>query len=558
MEINKSHWNEITPFNKKIISSLIFAGFFLNILILVVPIYSLQVFDRVLTSRSLDTLFLISGIVFFLLFIQAALDILKNRYLHIKSAKLDALLSGQLFAASAYSSTNATLRDVKEVKSFMISPAFSLPFDIIWTPIFLSVMFILHPIVGIVGLSAITLVTGLALFIHKAKANQTTEAQVMNSACKNASDQASNHTESVKAQYLTEGLRAQFQHLTAERVWHDLQLGLTSSTLTAIAKCLRFTLQMAIMGIGAWLVIGNSMTAGGIIAGSILMSRALQPLEQLPSTLQGWRSAMEANSRLSQYFSTLEQSQNTTDFSEVKGCLHIDSLSWYPPKAKLPLLKNLRFKLEAGNRVMLMGSSGSGKSVLCKLLVNLYQPSSGNVNIDGARLPQWNPNQLKYVLGYVPQRIDFVTGSIKQNIAHFEPQLTDSQVIAAANSIGIHQDIIKLPDGYNTIIGRNGLPLSAGLEKGIAIARALYYCPKILVLDEADANLDNERLTALQALLEQLRKDKVAVVMVSHNKELIAHVDWVVQLENGEIITAYKADQAVKVHNIKQAASNGR
>ncbi|MGF1910623.1 ATP-binding cassette domain-containing protein [Vibrio kasasachensis] len=558
MDINKSHWNEITPFNKKIISSLIFAGFFLNILILVVPIYSLQVFDRVLTSRSLDTLFLISGIVFFLLFIQAALDILKNRYLHIKSAKLDALLSGQLFAASAYSSTNATLRDVKEVKSFMISPAFSLPFDIIWTPIFLSVMFILHPIVGIVGLSAITLVTGLALFIHKAKANQTTEAQVMNSACKNASDQASNHTESVKAQYLTEGLRAQFQHLTAERVWHDLQLGLTSSTLTAIAKCLRFTLQMAIMGIGAWLVIGNSMTAGGIIAGSILMSRALQPLEQLPSTLQGWRSAMEANSRLSQYFSTLEQSQNTTDFSEVKGCLHIDSLSWYPPKAKLPLLKNLRFKLEAGNRVMLMGSSGSGKSVLCKLLVNLYQPSSGNVNIDGARLPQWNPNQLKYVLGYVPQRIDFVTGSIKQNIAHFEPQLTDSQVIAAANSIGIHQDIIKLPDGYNTIIGRNGLPLSAGLEKGIAIARALYYCPKILVLDEADANLDNERLTALQALLEQLRKDKVAVVMVSHNKELIAHVDWVVQLENGEIITAYKADQAVKVHNIKQAASNGR
>ncbi|HAS63494.1 MAG TPA: ATP-binding protein [Vibrio sp.] len=557
MDINKSHWCEITPFNKQIISTLIFSGFFLNILILAVPIYSLQVFDRVLTSRSLDTLLLISAIVFFLLFTQAMLDILKNRYLYKKSAKLDALLSSQLFAAPLSSPNNPTLHDVKEVKSFMVSPAFSLPFDIIWTPIFLTVMFILHPIVGLLGLSAISLVSGLSLFIHKAKAKQLIESQLMNSACKNANEQATFQVESISAQYLESGLRAQFQHLTAERVWHDLQLGLTSSTLASIAKFLRFALQMAIMGVGAWLVIGNHMTAGGIIAGSILMSRALQPLEQLPSTLQGWRSAMAANSRLTHYFHSLNAEKNTTDFSDVKGSLHIDSVSWYPPKAKLPLLKNLRFKLEAGNRVMVMGASSSGKTVLCKLLVNLYQPNSGSVKIDDAQLPQWNPNQLKTVIGYVPQHVEFITGTIKQNIAHFDPKLTDADVITAAKSIGIHQDIVKLADGYNTIIGNNAVPLSAGLAKGIAIARSIYYRPNILVMDEADANLDANSLTAFKMLLEQLKQNNIAVVMVSHNKELIANVDWVVQLENGEITSAYKSDQAAKVHNLQPVASNG-
>ncbi|MBA5762554.1 ATP-binding cassette domain-containing protein [Vibrio sp. 404] len=557
MDINKNHWNEITPFNKQIISTLIFSGFFLNILVLAVPIYSLQVFDRVLTSRSLDTLLLISAIVFFLLLTQSTLDVLKNRYLYKKSTKLDALLSSHLFVTNITSANKPTLQDVKEIKSFMVSPAFSLPFDIIWTPIFLLVMFILHPIVGLLGLSAILLVGGLALFIHKAKAKQLSESQLMNSACKNASEQAAYQVESIKAQHLETGLRTQFQHLTAERVWHDLQLGVTTSTLTSTAKCLRLTLQMAIMGIGAWLVIGNNMTAGGIIAGSILMSRALQPLEQLPSTLQGWHSAVAANQRLTRYFNDLPTEKNSTDFSDIKGCLHLDSVSWYPPKAKLPLLKNLRFKLEAGNRVMVMGASSSGKTVLCKLLVNLYQPSSGSVKIDDAQLSQWNPNQLKAVLGYVPQHVEFITGTIKQNIAHFDPNLTDAEVIAAATSIGIHQDIVKLPEGYNTVIGNNILPLSAGLAKGIAIARALYFRPHILVMDEADANLDSNNLAAFKHLLDQLKQNNVAVVMVSHNKDLISNVDWVVQLENGEITSAYKSDQAAKVHNLQPVASNG-
>ncbi|EGU36561.1 putative type I secretion system, ATP-binding protein [Vibrio sp. N418] len=564
MEIKKKDWEQLTPFNKKVFYTLIMAGFVLNALILVVPIYSLQVFDRVLTSQSLDTLFLISMIVLFLLIIQSILDILKNRYLHQKSAKLDALISSFFYQRLTISNgkNSASLQDVREIKSFMTSPAFLLAFDMIWAPLFLLVMFLLHPVVGFVGLSAVLLVGGFSLYIYRSKTQQHADSQVATSACRFASEQATTQRDNIQAQYLADGLNQQFQHMTAERVWFDQQLGLTSTTLASIAKCLRFTLQMAIMAVGAWLVIENTMSAGGIIAGSILMSRVLQPFEQLASTLQAWQHANAANQRICAYFANLPQSNNTTQFSDINGSLHIDNVSWYPPKAKLPLLKNIRLKLEPGNRVMIMGANGSGKTALCQLLVGLSQPSSGSVRIDTASLPQWDANQLKGVIGYVPQKFDFLPGTIKQNIAHFDQNINDSDVISAAKAIGIHQDIVRLEHGYNTPLGPTALPISMGLAQAIAIARALYYRPKLLIFDEANAHLDDIRLGAFKQLLLQQKQQGSAVVMISHQRELIACVDWVVTLEQGEITTAKKAEQITaeqenKVREIKQAVSHG-
>ncbi|GAB2663878.1 type I secretion system permease/ATPase [Vibrio panuliri] len=557
MDITQSQWSEISPFNRRVVLTLIFAGFFLNLLILVVPIYSLQVFDRVLTSRSMDTLLLISAIVFFLLVIQAAMDILRNRYLYKKSVHLDALLSSHLFALNTIQPQQPTLHDVKELKAFMVSPAFLLPFDLIWTPLFILVLFSLHPLIGALALISICLVGGLAYFIHKRKEKQFAHAQMMESACRAANEQVVHQAESVQSQYLSHGLRQQYQHLTAERIWHELELGHTTSTLTSMAKCLRFTLQMAIMGLGAWLVVNNSMTAGGIIAGSILMSRTLQPLEQLPNSLQVWRNVLDAHQRISAHFAVQPNNTQTTEFSQVKGALHIDGLTWYPEQAKLPLLKNIRLKLECGNSVMVMGDSGSGKSVLCKLLANIYQPHSGDIKIDGARLPQWDSAQLKSVIGYAPQHTSFVAGTIKQNIAHFDPQLDDDKVISAAKKIAIHQDIISLPNGYNTIIGSHNDTIPMGLLKGISVARALYYQPKLLILDEPDAHLDSAKRNAFYHLLPQLKQSHTAVVIVSHNTQLIQHVDWVVQLKNGEITSAHSSEQAAKVYNINQAVAYG-
>ena len=559
MEVKGNNWQQLTPFNKNIFSTLIVAGFFLNALILVVPIYSLQVFDRVLTSRSLDTLFLISAIVLFLLIIQSTLDILKNKYLYKKSAQLDALTSSYLYQhqSSQNGKNSASLQDIKEIKSFMVSPAFALAFDMVWAPLFLAVMFVLHPIVGLVGLCAVLSVASFSIYVFRSKAKQNADSQLATSACHFAADQAITQRDNIKSQHLLEGLNQQFQHMTAERVWFEQQLGLTSATLASIAKCLRFTLQMMIMAVGAWLVIGNTMSAGGIIAGSILMSRVLQPFEQLASTLQAWKNAYTANARVTAYFANQSHLSQETRFPNAKGSLHIDSVSWYPPKAKLPLLKNIRLKLEPGNRVMIMGDSGSGKTALCQLLMGLHQPSSGTVRIDGAGLDQWGQDQLKHVVGYVPQNIEFLSGSIKQNIAHFDTEMSDASVIKATKSIGIHQDIIALTHGYNTVMGPTGVPISMGLSQAIAIARALYYQPKLLILDEANAHLDAIRLNALKQLFVQQKEQNSAVILISHDPELLPHVDWVIRLENGEITTAHKTEPASKVREIKQAVSNG-
>ncbi|RJX70225.1 ATP-binding cassette domain-containing protein [Vibrio sinensis] len=551
MNINNFSWKEFSPFNKKNVVVLLGISLFLNILVLAIPIYSLQVFDRVLTSRSFDTLFLISAIVVFLVTIQSALDVLKNYYLQRRATKLDTFASITLYSGinTDTPSNQVSHKDIKELRSFMTSPAFSVVFDILWTPIFIIVMFILHPIVGIVGLSATLLVGGFSFVAHYLKLKKLTNAQLTNMASTYAHDESVTFNETVQSQHLSNGLSQQYHQLTAERIWFEHQLSTSTSTLTSIAKYIRLLLQMVIMAVGATLVIDNAMSAGGIIAGSILMSRALQPLEQLSGALQAWQLALGANKRLNKYFSEIKQLPSTTQFNQVQGALHIDGVSWYPPNASLPLLKNLRLKLEPGNRVAIHGSNGSGKSMLCKIIAGLVKPNTGSIKLDGASINQWSKDQLSQVVGYVPQKIEFLAGTIKQNIAHFDTNIDDDKVIQAAKKIGVHDSIIKLPDGYNTLIGQRGLSLSCGDAQAIAIARALYNQPKLLILDEATSNLDRYKLHQFKQLLLLLAKEKVGVLLVTHNTEIFENMDWVIELESGEIKSAKPVTQAISSSN---------
>lgn len=558
------NWPELSPFRREVILVLLGIGLFLNLLILAIPIYSLQVFDRVLTSRSLDTLLLISLIVLFLLTIQATLEILKNKYLQHNAIKLDALASSTLFKMSTtrHEGKKTHLSDIKELKTFFQSPAFSVMFDIIWIPLFLIVMFILHPLVGSVGLLAVLAVSGFSVFSHYSKKQQLGDSQTATFASLQAQNEALSQQNNIQAQHLSEGLTAQYQHLTAERIWHESQLSQRANLLSSSAKYLRFVLQMVIMATGAILVINNSMSAGGIIAGSILMSRALQPLEQLASALPAWQSSLQANQRVTAFFSDKSHQEPSTQFSDIQGRLHIDGVSWLADPRQKPYLNNIRLRLEPGNRVLVTGPSGSGKSLLCQILVGLIPPNSGRVNIDGASLPQWSCQQLQHVIGYVPQHVQFVTGSIKQNIAHFCSEMNDQQVIASAKKIAIHHEILKLPKGYDTLIGDKGQPIPVGLIQGIAIARALYFKPKLIVLDEANAHLDSHRLAAFHCLLDELATQQCGVVLVSHDQTLSKHTDWLVELNNGEITSARPATKpkvanANKMQPLKEAIANG-
>ncbi|ROV59177.1 ATP-binding cassette domain-containing protein [Vibrio ponticus] len=559
MNISTNEWKTLTPFNSKVVTYHLLIGLVLNILVLVIPIYSLQVFDRILTSRSIDTLIALSSIALFLLFIQVILDILKSRYAFKKSVQIDAIFSSYLYKSLPISSGNnlPSQNDVREIKSFVVSQSFSSAFDIVWTPIFILVMFALHPVIGALCLGAIILVGGFSLYSFKSKQKQHQQLQASLIACRKANDESQTQQESYRAQHLISGLTLQYQHITAERIWHEQQLGLNSATLTSYAKFIRFTLQMAIMAVSALLVVNNEMSAGGIIAASILMSRALQPYEQLTSTLQGWRTAYDADCRLQRHFAAQTPNHDLgTEFDQIDGRLHIDNLTWYTPNSTVPLLKNLRLKLESGNHLLIMGATGTGKTALCKLIAGIYAPTSGSIKIDGASITQWMPEQLQHTIGYLPQKIEFATGSIKQNIAHFDPHMTDQQVISAARKIGIHEAIINLADGYNTIISANTNHIAMGLHHGIGLARAIYYQPKVLILDEPTAHLDTEKVHCFKRLLEHLKQQQVSVIIASHQKELINHVDWVVELNNGQITSAQKAEKITRVQNVQKVVAN--
>lgn len=510
----------------------------INLLLLVIPLYLLQVYDRVLPSSSFETLLYLSVIAVAALAFLGLLDALRAVYTQRVAATVDRTLGAATFAAALaprHAGGLSPLRDLASVCAFLRSRGVTVLFDLPFVPVFLALLYLIHPVLFWVTL------TGAVLLMMLVVANQLAiggndAASAERSALAGKAEQAfARNAETLRAM----GMVGNAADIWARHVGEALALHDRSSTANAIfsgvSRALRMTLQLAILGAGAWLVLRGQMTAGMIFASSLVSSRALQPLDQL---IGSWRQIVDARrafARLGAALVAQPAEARKLALPDPAGAISVQDLFFMAPNAQPgtePILKRLNFEVGAGEAVAIVGPSGAGKSTLARLLVGAARPSGGSVRIDGADLGAWDASQLGGRLGYLAQEAELFPGSVAENVSRFDPRADDAAIVEAAVRAGAHELILALREGYQTRIDGT---LSGGERQRIALARALYRNPRILVLDEPSCHLDGAGEAALEILIAAARTAGVTTVVITHRPALAAACDRVMLLRGGVV-----------------------
>lgn len=522
----------------------LFSGF-ANLLMLTGPLYMLQVYDRVLSSRSVETLVALTLLVAFLYGIMGLLDYTRGRVLARIGARFQDRLDKPVFdavmahAAQGQNARSQTgLTDLEAVQRFIASPAPTAVFDMPWTPVFLLGISIFHPWLGYLA------VAGGALLILLAALNQWVTRQPVHQSSISA-HRAAHLGEQLRAEAdMLRGLGMQhngFQRWKARRRQAlDQTLAATDmgGGFTALTKTFRLFLQSAMLGLGALLVLRGEMTAGAMIAGSILMGRALAPIELAIGQWPVFLRARKAWGNLAILLAEAPMPPARTDLPAPKPRLEVQSLTIVPPGVTAPSLRNVSFVLEAGTALGVIGPSGAGKSTLARAMTGTWGWASGSVRLDQAALDQYAPDQLAGYIGYLPQRVALFDGTIAQNIARLAPDPDDKMVVQAAQRADAHEMIVQLPQGYDTWVSSTGGPLSGGQIQRIGLARALYSDPVLLVLDEPNSNLDHLGAQALNRVIRRMKAKGRSVVIMAHRPAAIRECDTLLVLKAG-LVTAF-------------------
>jgi ATP-binding cassette subfamily C protein len=510
-----------------------------NLLMLTMPIYLFQISDRVLTSRSIDTLVMLSVLALMFIGVLSLLDILRRQVLGALSTKLETILGGPILAsivttARAGDGGNITpLRSLHAVKSFIASPVMLLLFDAPLAPIYLAVVFLIHPDLGWITVgAAVTLIT-IAMInqratsvplgqagAHAAKADGHAEALARNSQVINAMGMLN--------ESILHWGREQAQALTTQSGALERNFWISGAS-----KMARLITQIVILGWGAYLALDGHLTGGMMIAASIIAGRGLQPLEGM---IEGWRSVVQtraAYARVTQAVDLLKNEPPRLRLPRPKGHLSVDRLLYLPAGSKEPVLNGISFELKPGESLAVVGPSGSGKSTLARLLVGCLLPTAGKVRLDGTELRNWDRRQFGEYTGYLPQEVELFPGTIKENVCRMRNDLPDEQVYEAAQLTDVHDMIAHMSGGYETQLERSGSPLSGGQKQRIALARAFFGSPSLVVLDEPNSNLDAIGEQALTATLKRAKQKGVTVIVVTLRPALLSNVDKVLILRGG-------------------------
>jgi ATP-binding cassette subfamily B protein/ATP-binding cassette subfamily C protein len=532
----------------------------INVLMLAAPIYMLQVFDRVLSSRSTDTLLLLTLIIGAALVAMAGLDAVRGNVLAKVGAWLDKRLAGAVLAGSIAAPLKTGrdpsmqgLRDLHTLRAFL-SGHEVLPFlDSPWAPIFLVIVFLLHPTLGVVALLGAALLLALAILNERSTRALLGEAGRAAAAAVEQAEAAARNADAIEAMGLMQNLVARWTKVNAEAVEQHTKASTRSGMISAVSKLVRLLLQVATLGVGALLVIDGELTAGGMIASSILIARALAPVEQAIGAWRGATYARGAYRRLTEQLAAAPVRAESMPLPAPAGKLSVEGVSYAHPGRTEPILRNISFALEPGEALGLIGPSASGKTTLARLLLGNLEPRLGHVRLDGMDVAKWSPDDRGRHCGYVPQDVELFGGTVKTNIARMgegDPE----QVVAAAKLVGCHEMILRLANGYDTPVGDAGSALSGGERQRIALARAVYGEPKLVVLDEANASLDAAGQEALVKALETLKQRKVTVVVIGHRPYVMQHVDKVLVLRQGQA-QDFGAKDAVFARLAEQAGS---
>jgi ATP-binding cassette subfamily C exporter for protease/lipase len=522
----------------------------INVLMLVPAIYMLQIYDRVLSSRNETTLFMLTVIMAGLLLLEAILELVRSNALIRAGVALDSKLGTRLFDASferylRSRSGNPTqaFGDLANVRQFLTGKGLFAFFDAPWAPIYIAVIFLLSPWLGLFAGAAAVIQLGLAYWNERLTAPLLDEA---GRAALAAGQYAANNlrnAEAVEAMGMLPNLRGRW----SARQNRFLALQAVASERAALVggatRFVRLVMQSGILGIGALLVIDNQLTPGGMIAASILLTRALSPVDLAIGTWRTLVSARGAYGRLNELLDRFPSRDQAIRLPVPEGRVQAENLVVAPPGSREAILKGLNFVVPAGSVVAVVGQSASGKSTLARTLVGVWAPLGGTLRLDGAEVHKWNKVELGSSVGYLPQDIELFEGTIAENIARFG-DLDSDRILEAARKAGVHEIVLRLPQGYETPIGEGGLVLSAGQRQRVALARALYGNPALVVLDEPNANLDEAGDAALLAALRTMKEEKTTVFVVTHRVNVLSVVDAVMVLSAG-LIRAFGPRDAV-------------
>ncbi|MER8697465.1 type I secretion system permease/ATPase [Mesorhizobium opportunistum] len=513
----------------------------INILLLVIPLYLLQVYDRVLPSSSVETLVYLSAIAVLALGFLGLLDAIRAVYTQRVAATVDRKLGAGTFAVSLgarYAGGLSPLRDLASVCAFIRSRGVAVVFDLPFAPVFFALLYLIHPVLFWVTLA------GAALLLFLVVANQLAIGRndafsAERSALASQAEQAfARNAETLRAMGMVENAaRVWGGYVSAALTFHDRSSS-ANAIFSGASRALRMMLQLAILGTGAWLVLKGQMTAGMIFASSLVSSRALQPLDQLIGAWRQIADARRAWKRLETALAVRPAEARKLILPDPTGAISVQDVFFMAPNAQPgtePILKRLNFKIGAGEALAIVGPSGAGKSTLARLLVGAAQPTGGAVRIDGADLRTWDESLLGKHLGYLAQEVELFPGSIAQNVARFDPGANDAAIIEAARRAEAHELILAQRDGYQTLIGPSDRTLSGGERQRIGLARAFYGTPRILVLDEPSAHLDGAGEAALEAVLAAAKAAGVTTIVITHRPSIAASCDRVMLLRGGVI-----------------------
>jgi ATP-binding cassette, subfamily C, type I secretion system permease/ATPase len=515
----------------------------INLLYLTGSIFMLEIYDRVLPSRSVPTLVGLVILAGGLYIAQGFLDLIRGRILGRIGTSLDEALNNRVFETIVrlplmVGSRNEglqPLRDLDNVRSFLGSMGPGAFFDLPWLPFYLAICFAFHVLIGLTALVGAIILVTLTLVTEFMSREPAREAMGLAARRNDLAASSRRNAEVLVAMGMAGRLTRRWSEANERYLAGNQRASDVAGGLGAIAKVMRMTLQSAVLAVGAYLVIHQEATAGIIIAGSILSARALAPVDLAIAHWKGFVAARQSWQRLNRLLESLPARAVPTSLQSPSSRLSIEGVSIVPPGDQRVIVQDVTFALEAGNGLGVIGPSGSGKSSLVRALVGVWQPFRGKVRLDGAALDQWSSDVLGRYIGYLPQDVELFAGSVAQNICRFEPDAGSDTIIAAAKEAGVHEMIIKMRDGYDTQIGEQGTALSAGQAQRVALARALYGNPFLIVLDEPNSNLDTEGDEALTRAVRGARERGAIVVVVAHRPIGIEAVDQLLVLKDGRM-----------------------
>ena len=516
-------------------------SFFINILMLVPPIYMLQIYDRVLSSRNVTTLTVITTGALGLLAVYALLEMLRSRVLVRIGVWLDLDLSPRVFDAVFRAAvqrpggnSGQALRDLDTVRDFLTGQGLFAFFDAPWMPIYLIAIYLVHPALGMVSLIGGVLIFSLAVATEIATRRTLGEATVLSIAANRHVDHNLRNVEALEAMGMVPAMMRRWQVKKGAVLHLQALASDRAGLLSAASKFVRLSLQTAILGVGAYYVIQNQITAGLMIAGSILMGRALAPIEMAVATWKQLLAARSAYDRLNALLEAVPREVERMALPAPTGLLEVANIVAAPPGTQTPVLRNVSFRVAAGDILGIIGPSAAGKSSLARVMVGVWPAAGGVIRLDGADINTWERARLGPYVGYLPQDVELFEGSVAENIARFG-EVDADEVIAAARWAGVHDLILQLSAGYNTQIGPNGQSLSGGQRQRIGLARALYRAPSLVVLDEPNSNLDRDGEAALAQAIAQLKVRRRTTIVITHRPNILASVDYIMVMQGGLI-----------------------